>query len=415
MMGLLLLLLVGLLSAAAASPAPLRRFAFGSCAKSPQALAALLQRVPRPLDFWLWAGDAVYNDHRLGPGRFEAASAHEMQANYAARSAEPTYAALAASTRVLGIMDDHEGVNNMDGSEPRKEEFKQLFLDFLGEPATSERRQTGRGAYASYTWGTQPQEQAKLLLLDVRYDSDADDVLGAAQWMWLEREVASSQAAVHFVVSPIQVLGVDKLAFEKIAAHGDSYLRLARLLRGLRGVIFLSGDVHMSGCATRVGGTAVRTHSHRSFMQSTCGYSYRVTEFTSSGLTHTALDVTGPTVGAFLAGSFFRSQYSVGPLVLERSFGLVDVDWSARRVNMTIVGLSGPLHSLTVALDDLQPGHVLVNEHCMDPYRSLLYRLSGNDWAILVIGALVGSLAFGGALGCLVWCQCRQASRRKVE
>ncbi len=51
----------------------------------------------------------------------------------------------------------------------------------------------------------------------------------------------------------------------------------------------------------------------------------------SPGLTHTIIDNTGPLLAGWLARGLLRSRFSVGPSVLERSFGLVEIDWCASR------------------------------------------------------------------------------------
>jgi alkaline phosphatase D len=54
-------------------------------------------------------------------------------------------------TKVLGVWDDHDyGVGNGDRDFAGKEVFKKLYLNFIDEPAESERRQEGRGLYQDY-------------------------------------------------------------------------------------------------------------------------------------------------------------------------------------------------------------------------------------------------------------------------
>lgn len=275
--------------AAAFAQRTLSRFAFGSCAKGEAALAPLMVRAVREnAEVWIWGGDAIYADVRTSPlpGFFAMAPLAQIASLYEARRAEAAYAALASRIPVLGMYDDHESLNNCDGTLPLKRETKELYLKYiLDEPADSPLWAPDRGAYVVHTFGQLPQ-QVKIVLLDVRYDIRATDcfalshgsaarsyhrvmggdALGADQWAYLERELRHSDAALHFVVSPIQVMAFDKFVQEKMSAQGDSYVRLARLLNSLAGVVFLSGDVHTSG-----------------FIQSGCGFSYMVTEFTSSG------------------------------------------------------------------------------------------------------------------------------------
>lgn len=54
---------------------------------------------------------------------------------------------------VIGIWDDHDyGVNDGDWRNPFRADQKQLYLDYLEEPASSERRNRGdeNGIYQYY-------------------------------------------------------------------------------------------------------------------------------------------------------------------------------------------------------------------------------------------------------------------------
>ena len=85
------------------------------------------------------------------------------------------------SAKVLGVWDDHDyGIGNGDWSFVGKEVFKQLYLDFIDEPAESERRIEGWGLYQDYIITTTEGVRIQLILLDVRfaYDPITDDRLG---------------------------------------------------------------------------------------------------------------------------------------------------------------------------------------------------------------------------------------------
>ena len=91
---------------------------------------------------------------------------------------------------IVGIWDDHDyGINDGNKHFEYKDEFKELFLDFLNEPKESQRRKQP-GIYTSYKFGP-PNRQVKLILLDVRYFADRrtdihGETLGEQQWKWLE-------------------------------------------------------------------------------------------------------------------------------------------------------------------------------------------------------------------------------------
>lgn len=186
----------------------LTRIAWGSCAKGTSDLAPMMSSVAREgAQLWLWAGDAIYADVKTSrlPGFFRANSLENVTALYRARLEEPTYRDFVDHTPVIGIYDDHEIVNNCDRTAPLRNEFKNLFLDFLDEPSGSERRLPNRGAYTVHSFGTGTRREVKFVLLDVRYDRDPGaDMLGAHQWAWLEETLKDSKAAIHFIVAPVQ-------------------------------------------------------------------------------------------------------------------------------------------------------------------------------------------------------------------
>jgi len=144
-----------------------------------------------------------------------------------------------------------------------KEVSQQLFLDFLGEPADSPRRQRP-GIYDARTFGPQGR-RTHIILLDTRFFRDAltrrpgvehgdhdyqptpdvrASILGETQWQWLEAQLRVP-AELHIIVSSIQVIAEDH-GGEKWANFPHERERLFRLIRdtGAGGVLFISGDMH---------------------------------------------------------------------------------------------------------------------------------------------------------------------------
>jgi alkaline phosphatase D len=68
------------------------------------------------------------------------------------------------------------------------------------------------------------------VLLDVRFNKTTEDILGEEQWVWLENELAESKSEITFIVSPIQVLVLDRPLQEKFSQQWSSYVRLAKLI-----------------------------------------------------------------------------------------------------------------------------------------------------------------------------------------
>jgi alkaline phosphatase D len=197
---------------------PLRRIAFGSCARAhirPQRLwSRILAAQP---DLWVWTGDAVYADHRE-KGRFVPATLSDIAQAYAAQLRDPDYALLRTRVPHTGVWDDHDmGWNDAGRDYPWRDGSQFLFLRFLGEAESSPRWQR-RGLYGSFLRGP-PGRQLHFVLLDTRsfrdpiahVESSGDnlsgrDVLGEEQWAWLAKDLQRAHGAlVHVIVSSIQV------------------------------------------------------------------------------------------------------------------------------------------------------------------------------------------------------------------
>jgi alkaline phosphatase D len=278
----------------------LARIAFGSCNREglPQPLwDPILETHP---DLWIWLGDNIYADTE---------DMEVMRQQYAQQLANDGYRRLRDSVPVIGTWDDHDyGANNAGKKYPRKVESQQLFLDFLGVPATALRR-TRQGVYTSYIYGPIG-KQVKVLLLDTRFHRDAPgstrDVLGAEQWRWLEAELRGSTAQLHLMVSSIQVLS-EEHKYEKWADFPQARRRLLRLISetGIPGVILLSGDRHFAEIS-RMEEPSV---------------GYPLYDITSSGLTHSWRHPPPE-----------PNRHRVGERWTELNFGLVVVEWSASPV-----------------------------------------------------------------------------------
>lgn len=284
--------------------------AFGSCNQVhyPQPLWESILSVKS--DMWIWLGDSVYADTEdMG----------KMRALYEAQRRHPGYAELLRATRVVGTWDDHDfGVNDGGREYPKRAESQQAFLDFIGEPKDSARRGQA-GLYTSYTLGSGAQS-VKVILLDERYHRDdpgeAGDMLGDAQWEWLEGQLRYSPSSIHLLGSSTQMIP-EEHRHEKWANFPQSRARLFQLLAATRapGVIVLSGDRHMAEIS-RIEAAPLR---------------YPLWEITSSGLTH-----------CWKKGRDEPNRHRVGKLVTALNFGLLEVNWAdGGTIDASVVDLSG--------------------------------------------------------------------------
>jgi len=271
---------------------PISRIAFGSCAKQwePQPIWNSISR--RDPDVFLFLGDAIYGDWHgeevFSPTRESLISDWERLA------AIPEFAAFRDRIPILATWDNHDYGKHDGGAEfELKDVSKQIFLDFFGEPEASMRRKRA-GIYDAKVFGPEGQ-RTQIILLDTRtfkspyliderdkdvkaalnirgqylpsIDPDAT-LLGQEQWDWLEVEL-SKPAEIRFICSSTQVVA-DEKAMEEWGNYPLERQRLFNLIEttNANGVIFLSGNVHYSE------------------ISQTDDAPYVLTDFTSSGMTH---------------------------------------------------------------------------------------------------------------------------------
>jgi alkaline phosphatase D len=326
--------------APAPSGAALRRIAFGSCIDQtkPQPIwDAVLADRP---DLMIFGGDNVYaSDVPWSLQRLEQA--------YAAEAAVPGFARLRQAVPHLAIWDDHDyGLNDGGVDFEHKAASKAAFLRFwqVGE---GDPRRSREGIYHAQVFGP-PGQRVQVVLLDVRWfrspwkptdrrnapgkerylpdDDPAKTLLGAAQWEWLQAQLREP-AELRLVVSGIQVV-VEGHGWERWGNFPRERERLYRAIAqaGANGVVFLSGDRHVGAIYRKVEGVPYPFH-----------------ELTSSGITH-------PWADAAEAG-----PNRLGELFTQQHFGVVEIDWPARRVHLQLKDGQGAVRrSQTVLLDDLK-------------------------------------------------------------
>ncbi|TSA37050.1 MAG: alkaline phosphatase family protein [Verrucomicrobiaceae bacterium] len=279
---------------------PLERIAFGSCNN---------QDLPQPLwetiaafnpQLWIWLGDNIYGDSE---------DMSVLAAKWDKQKSNPEYRKLTCP--VTGTWDDHDfGVNDGGKDYPMKAASQRLFLKFLDVPP-GDPRWSREGVYSAQTYGP-PGEQVAVILLDVRTFRDKPgtdgDILGEAQWAWLEKTLAESRAQLHLIASGSQILPTEH-RFEKWADYPRSRARLLSLLE--KPTVLLTGDRH---------------HAEISLLDSP----NPVSEVTSSSLTHS------------ISGNANESNaLRVGTVFTENNFGTITIDWKSRDALLAIRDRSG--------------------------------------------------------------------------
>ena len=304
--------------------APLERIVFGSCFKTdgdPQVWSVIDGVAP---DALVLLGDNVYADTE---------DMAIMRARYEALDALPDFRSLRSKAHLIATWDDHDYGEDDAGREyGMRAESQEVFLDFLGEPADSQRRRTP-GVHGSRILGPEGR-RVQFLVLDTRYFRDplerrsnpglrafgrygpyeptADPsltLLGEEQWQWLGEEL-KKPAEVRIVVSSIQFVA-DEHGWEKWGNFPHERERFLRLVRdtGAEGVLILSGDRH---------------HAELSVMPPSEALPYPLYDITSSSLNR---------------GSSFRNEvnrYRHGSKLHAENFGSLEIDWATEDPRITL-------------------------------------------------------------------------------
>jgi alkaline phosphatase D len=311
---ILLLPLLFTSSVAAQGEAPLRRIAFGSCAHQAKPQPVWDAVVGLRPDVFLFLGDNIYAD---------TTDMAVMKRKYDQFAAVPGFQRLQQTCKILATWDDHDYGKDDAGYEygPKKESQK-LFLDFFGVPENSPRRQQ-EGVYHAESYGP-PGQRVQLILLDTRTfrtplkkkaekavngegpyipdETETADMLGAAQWKWLEDQL-KQPADLRIIASSVQVIAQDH-GWEKWANMPRQREKLFQLIASTKakGIVFLSGDRHLA---------------ELSLMPR--AVSYPLYDLTASGLTE--------------ANRRFRpfepNQHRVATMNWGNHFGFITIDWYA--------------------------------------------------------------------------------------
>jgi alkaline phosphatase D len=310
------------------------RIAFGSCSdetKEEQLWADISKTEPT---IWIWGGDNIYGD---------TTNLEVLKNKYDLQKNRRDYRKLISQCAVTGTWDDHDyGVNDGGKHFSIKPHSKMLAADFLGfsklNPVWKH-----EGLYNS-TLIKEGQYSIKIINLDTRYFRDTiykehyidtlrhkkvyrylpnatGDMLGEAQWKWLEDELSNSGAVVNIINSSIQVIAAEH-RFEKWANLPASQKRLFKLLAMYpdKKVIIISGDRHIAELSR----------------QTVPGINYPLYDFTCSGLTHTWSETRDE-----------KNPYRVGELIVQRNFGLIELmvhDNNHLSVTFSVMGKGGAVY-----------------------------------------------------------------------
>lgn len=322
----------------------LTRIGLGSCLKQDKPFPigeAILAARPQ---LFIMAGDNVYGDS-------ESPALDELVGAYAALNARPDWRRFRTALPMLATWDDHDyGLNDAGAEYPHKAAAQRLFAQFWDLPPASP-VWTREGIYEALIVGPEGR-RVQIILLDTRsfraplrptddrnapgkerYLPDADPqktLLGTAQWAWLEDELRKP-ADLRLIVSSIQVVAAGH-GWERWGNLPAEQRRLYDLIArtGAERVVFLSGDRHQGA-----------------LYRETAGVPYPFYELTSSSLNHAFPNIAKPDL---------ETPARISPMYEETNFGLVEIDWAAGTLRMSLRDETGKeVSGETVRLAELTP------------------------------------------------------------
>ena len=238
---ILVVVIVLFLSVTVLAQRPIERIAFGSCGHQIGEQFIWNSVIAMNPELWIWLGDNIYGDTK---------DMEVLRRKYQQLGDNYNYQLLKEKCPIIATWDDHDyGVNDGGKEYPKRAESQKVFLEFFEEPSGSSRWKQ-EGVYSSYEYGFDD-KQVKVILLDQRYHRDEPDtdgdVLGEAQWTWLEEQFRNSTAKVVLVGASFQFVS-NQHPFETWGHFPTARERMLKLIKetGVKGVIFLSGDRHFA-------------------------------------------------------------------------------------------------------------------------------------------------------------------------
>lgn len=315
---------------ALAADARLTRIAVGSCNHQNASQHMWAQIAAQNPQLFLMIGDNVYGDN----GWDADAGLESLRAAYALQASHPEFAGFRAKFPMLATWDDHDfGLNDAGGNFPFRRWAERLFETFWG---SSDAVKARPGVYESRITGPVG-SRVQVILLDTRYfrsdlarapwskdrpplggyipDASADKtMLGAEQWAWLAQELAKP-AELRILVSSTQVITTAH-QFEGWTNFPAERTRLLDLLAGRApsGLVILTGDRHAAG---------IYKAEHKGQTMWELTSSSLNLSFGSDNDRSTAREPDPARVGKFFS---------------EENYGLIDIDWKAKRLTMTLKG-----------------------------------------------------------------------------
>lgn len=230
---------------------PVVRFGGTSCTSNGKAPFPPLEKAgAEKLDFFILAGDTTYND--------SATSLSQYRAKWLGQLGQATYRSLLSSTGHFATWDDHEVDNDWNPEtfdKTRLANATQTFFEHL--PIRRDGVSPNR-IWRSYSWGS----TLEVFVLDSRSERKPSTASGPnaqylspAQMAWLKSGLSSSPATFKIVVTSVPITNMPALWDLYAIDRWEGYPAARKDLldhitgKGIKGVLFVSGDFHLGASA----------------------------------------------------------------------------------------------------------------------------------------------------------------------
>ena len=303
------------------------RIAFGSCAVSTNSQEIFTTIKNTDSDLFLFIGDNVYAKTEKDDPELKS-----LRASYKQLSESKPFQQLRDTTPLLVTWDDHDyGINDGGGNWDHKY-FSQRLYNHVWGIAKDDPRTNRDGVYFSRITG-EVGKKVQFILLDTRFfrsdlqvavpptsngryamsDAKNQQMLGEAQWTWLEQEL-NKPADVRIIATSIQVIadGHNWEAWRTLPKERNRFYKLLTDTQA-NGVVLISGDRHASA-----------------IYRQTEQVPYPLWEVTASSLNLPLTQILKKDP-EHEAGPF-----RVGVPFYESSFGIIEVDWDKRKLMLQI-------------------------------------------------------------------------------
>ena len=315
--------------------AVLTRILVASCNDEEKESRSLASVAEQEADLFLMIGDNVYGDRDGGGYANNQPELDELRESFADLAARPEFQAVRAAHPMMTVWDDHDyGANDGGRDFPFREFSERIHETFWG--LAGEDVGKWPGTYYARSFGPEGR-RTQIIMLDTRSfrspltptdawnapgreryipapEGSMQDMLGAAQWTWLENQL-QRPADLRLIISSVQVLTTDGHGYEhwnNLPAERDRLMELIAST-GARGVVFLSGDRH-----------AAFMYRREDVLD------YPVHELTASSLNL-----------SFASETDEMDANQIGAGVSAENFGAVGIDWENQEVRLEILSNEG--------------------------------------------------------------------------